>query len=87
MVHELKTDHDVFRAVRNRSKKYEIRFNDRDYRFGDTLILKETVHTGEEMRDGAPLQYTGESEMVVVTHILHGPIYGLQAGWVIMSIN
>ncbi len=41
----------------------------------------------QEMAAGAPLEYTGKCIPVAVTHILHGPAYGLKEGWVIMSIE
>lgn len=85
--HELKTDSEVYRAVINFKKTYEIRFNDRYFLEGDYLLLKETYNTGEEMKSGKPLQYTGNECLVKVTHILSGPIYGLKEGWVIMSFN
>jgi hypothetical protein len=95
MTHELKTDAAVFQAVREGKKTYEIRKNDRNFRVGDELWLKETRYTGEEMQDkplhndripGKPLEYTGRMIAVTVTHILQGPIYGLMDGWCIMSI-
>jgi hypothetical protein len=86
MLHELKTDPEPFQAVRRREKTFEIRLNDRDFRVGDTLLLKETRYTGEAMRKGMPLHYTGECEERTVLHILCGPIYGLEAGWIIMSV-
>lgn len=83
--HELKTDSDVFGAVVRGDKLYEIRKDDRDFKVGDVLHLKETVHTGEEMIQGAPLKYTGREAWVEVGHILRGPVYGLTLGWCIMS--
>ena len=85
--HELKTDSEVFQAVRSGEKTYEIRFNDRDYQRHDFLRLCETERTGEEMREGAQLIYTGDEIDVKVTHILRGPVYGLKDMWVIMSIK
>lgn len=99
MVHELKTDAEVFQAVLNGDKKFEIRKNDRDFKVGDELHLKETVNTGAEMAprhngaypgrmlEGKPLEYTGRCVAVNVTHILRGPVYGLIADWCIMSIE
>jgi len=49
-------------------------------------VLRETVHTGAEMKTGEPLVYTEKEHTVIVKHILRGPIYGLAAGWVIMSV-
>jgi len=85
--HQLKTDPDVFQAVISGVKKYEIRFDDRGFQVGDTLDLLETVSTGAEMKAGAPLEYTSGQHFCKITHILRGPIYGLAAGWVILSIE
>lgn len=86
MVHELKTDPAVFQAVLDGSKTYELRKDDRAYQVGDVLRLRETRYTGQEMRAGAPLEYTGRECRVRVTHRLRGPIYGLADGWAILSV-
>ena len=85
--HELKTDPKVFEAVFTGAKTYEIRKDDRGFSVGDVLILKETTHSGAEMKAGAPLVYTGRSVLVSVSHILRGPIYGLEDGWVLLSFS
>lgn len=87
MDHELKTDALVFDAVKRGEKTFEIRKDDRDFVVGDVLILRKTVHSGEEMKQGAPLYYEGEPLRQRVSYILRGPCYGLAAGWVIMSIE
>lgn len=87
MIHELKTDPQMFAHVWNGDKKFEIRYNDRCYQVGDVLVLKDTVYTGEEMEAGKPLKYTGYEVRVRVIYILRGPIYGLQKDWVIMGIE
>lgn len=84
--HDLKTDSEVFQAVINGLKTFEIRFDDRGFKVGDRLNLLETVSTGEEMKNGAPLEYTSGQWFAEVRYILRGPIYGLAEGWVIMSI-
>lgn len=84
--HELKTDPEVFQAVQDRLKTYEIRKNDRGFAVGDLLVLRETLHTGRDMARGSPLVYTGRVVQAAVTHILTGPIYGLPAGWSILSL-
>ncbi|MCK4706135.1 MAG: DUF3850 domain-containing protein [Gammaproteobacteria bacterium] len=83
--HELKKDPQVFSDSWAGLKTFEIRLNDRDYRIGDVLILKETASTGEEMKNGAPLEYTGRQLTRRVDYILDG--YGLNEGWVIMSTS
>ncbi len=86
MEHELKTDPEVFDAVRSGEKTFEIRLNDRDFKVGDILFLRKTKYTGNELRTGMPLEYTGDEIRRTVKYILYGPIYGLADGWVIMSI-
>ena len=86
MIHELKTDSDMFNAVAVGSKRFEIRKNDRDFKKGENLILRETVYSAEEMAKGEPLEYTGNEINAYVLHILYGPIYGLADGRCIMSI-
>jgi len=77
----------VFSHVYNGLKDFELRKNDRDYKESDTLLLQETQHTGVEMRNGCKLVYTGREIECEVHYILHGPIYGLLDGWVIMGIE
>lgn len=81
--HDLKTDPEVFDAVQRGDKTFEIRFNDRDYKVGDTLHLLKTVHTGAEMKAGAPLVYTADEIVKTVSHVLTG--YGLAEGWCCLS--
>jgi hypothetical protein len=85
MQHELKTDPEVFQALIDGVKTYELRKDDRGFSVGDTLMLRETLNTGAQMAGGAPLGYSGRIADRVVTHILRGPIYGLADGWVILS--
>jgi hypothetical protein len=84
--HELKTDPEVFQASLDGLKNFEIRLNDRDFRQGDTLTLRETEHSGEEMSNGAPLKYTGRSLDCKINYVLHGGRYGLADGWVILAV-
>ena len=85
-IHELKTDPSAFDAIAAGNKRFELRYNDRNFRVGDKLLLRETRYSGEEMTKGAPLEYTGIYLTVFITSILTGPVYGLLEGWVIMSI-
>lgn len=86
MHHNLKTDSDPFYAVLIGEKTHEIRFNDKDYQVGDTLSLQLTEYTGEEMRNGKPLEYVLCGNIhLEVTHVLKG--YGLKDGWVILSVK
>lgn len=84
--HELKTDPAVFQALHDWQKTYELRKNDRGFAVGDELRLRETRFTGAEMAVGVPLEYTGREVVRRVSHILTGPIYGLEAGWSILAL-
>ena len=96
----LKTDSAVFQAVLEGKKTFEIRKNDRQFNVGDCLVLRETVYTGSEMKarhnggfpgfmiEGKPLEYTGRSLSVIVSHVLNGPFYdGLSREWCVLSIE
>jgi hypothetical protein len=87
MKHDLKTDPAVFDAVVEGKKRFEIRFNDRDFLVGDTVHLMRTKYTGEEMKSGAPLVFTGEAYTAEVSYLLKGPVYGLSDGWCIFGID
>jgi hypothetical protein len=84
--HELKTDPDVFSAVVAGLKPFELRKDDRGFAVGDLLVLRETRYGGAEMRDGAPVAYSGRVSRQRVTYVLRGPSYGVQEGWVVLGI-
>jgi len=84
-IHELKTDPIVFALTVTDVKRYEIRVNDRDFQLCDELHLKETEFSGEEMKAGKPLIYTGRMAVRRIDHILSG--YGLTDGWVVLSVT
>jgi hypothetical protein len=84
--HILKTDPDVFQASFEGLKNFEIRFNDRDYKAGDYVDLRETQYSGEEMANGKPLEYTGRAIEAEIKYVLTGGKYGLSEGWVILAL-
>tara|TARA_R110000822_G_scaffold95314_5_gene218057 strand:+ start:5563 stop:5916 length:354 start_codon:yes stop_codon:yes gene_type:complete len=86
--HILKTDSKVFQATYNGTKNFEIRMNDRDFKVGDILVLRETEFTGAEMcLNDKPLIYTGRELTKKITYILDGSDYGQSDEWVIMSVQ
>lgn len=96
--HHLKTWPEHFQAVKSGDKKAELRVNDRSFQVGDTLILEEYEPGGVEhfydpsQSDGDgeryhEARYTGDKLEATVTHILHGPDFGLAAGHVMMSLE
>ena len=86
MMHELKTDKKVFRAVWDGFKRYEIRLDDREFKVGEEILLRETEYTGEEMKQGMALAYTDRHIRATIIHKLSGE-YGLKDGWCILGLE
>lgn len=76
--HFLKTEPQYFRAVNLGEKTFELRFNDRDFRVGDTLVLVEyRPDTGT----------TGRQLTRVITYITQDDPWGaLATGWCILGL-
>lgn len=79
ITHELKTWQSYFHALADGRKLFEIRRDDRDFRPGDTLRLRETYyHNGE---------YTGRELVRKITYVLrHEEDLGLIEGFAILSL-
>ena len=75
--HELKILPEYFKEVANESKRFEVRKNDRDYKSGDFLHLKEWNPLKGE--------YTGQEAICAVRYILQDEKY-LQPGFCVMTI-
>lgn len=74
--HKLKTDSAVFGMVWDYSKRAELRLNDRDFRVGDTLELREYEHP----------HYLGRSVIARITSIVFGgSLYGIPHGYAMIS--
>ncbi len=80
MTHELKTWPAYFKYVKSGSKPFELRKDDRNYKVGDRLILKEY--------DALEEQYSGDFVIVTVSYILRNASpFGLQEGFVILGLK
>lgn len=78
MIHKLKIEPQYFRQVISGKKKFEIRFNDRNYAVGDSLSLCEyNPVTG---------RFSGNSALASVTSICDD-IRFVKPGYVVMSID
>jgi ASC-1-like (ASCH) protein len=78
-IHELKIWTEYFDSIQIGEKTFELRKNDRGFKDGDTLHLKEWNNNGK--------YYTGRSILAVVTSILQNSEFGLEKGYCIMSIK
>ena len=76
--HHLKTWPGFYRAIESGIKPFEVRFNDRDFEIGDTLILEEYEMDAQS--------YTGRSLKRVVTYVLED-FGGVTDGWVVMGLG
>lgn len=74
--HTLKTLPKHFENVLKGVKKFEVRYNDRDFNADDTLILQEYWHG----------KYTGRALSARVPYILDDDMY-CKEGYVIMSLE
>lgn len=76
--HELKTWPAYFDAVRQDSKPFEVRKDDRGFKRRDLLILREWNPETKE--------YTGRKLYRRVTYVLPGPGFGIEAGHVVLGL-
>ncbi len=87
MVHDLKCWPEFFQALLDGVKCSELRYNDRGYKVGDTLLLREWEPATES--------YTGRQCRRKITHVVHGaghvgciaPLKGLGINYVVLSIR
>lgn len=78
-IHKIKTWEQFMMDVATGKKPFEIRFNDREYEFGDKLILCGWNNHSEE--------YTGEEIEADITYILNGGQFGIEPGYVVIGIK
>jgi ASC-1-like (ASCH) protein len=77
--HKLKIWPEYFEAVLSCKKRFEVRKADRDFRVGDDLLLMEWDPDAEK--------YTGRTLRKGVTYILKGNNFGVEDGFVVMSLH
>jgi ASC-1-like (ASCH) protein len=77
MIHELKILPEYFEKVKDKKKTFEIRKNDRDFKVGDTLLLRE--HDQKK--------YTGREITRKIIYVLGDKSGYVLDGYVVMSIR
>jgi hypothetical protein len=93
--HELKCWPEPFAAVLSGAKRAEVRKADRPYAVGDVLRLREWDNelAADALADGctpeeaAEFAYTGRECRRRITHILQGGQFGIEAGYVVLSLE
>ncbi len=80
-VHKLKLSFDYYADSEKGIKTFEIRRNDRDYKVGDVLELREWLWS-EVQHKGA---YTGSVHWKIITYVFDAPEY-LQDGYVCLGV-
>lgn len=83
MLHNLKIDEKWFEHIYSGQKTSELRFNDRDYQTGDTIIFQ-PVNS-----DGNVLIKTYDLPTYEITHVLNASQFpeALQPGYCALSIQ
>lgn len=76
-VHELKLWPEFYAPLQSGDKRFELRKDDRGFRAGDELVLREWDPRSEK--------YTGRELQGTVTYLCSG--MGLQPGFVCMSVD
>lgn len=77
-LHELKTHQDMFMDIITRTKTAEFRKNDRDFKKGDILLLRNYDPDKQKYRPGYIL--------AIITHIVSEG-YGIPEGYCMLSFN
>ena len=75
--HEIKVWPSFYSDLVTYKKRFELRLNDRDYREGDLVTLKEW--------DNITKKYTGASFQVKIDYVLCDTMFGLKAGYCIFT--
>ena len=77
MLHRLKILPEYFEKVLSGEKTFEVRYNDRDFNQGDTVVLME--YNSDEN------SFSGKEKEMLIGYVL-SDFKGLQEGWVVFSI-
>lgn len=77
--HELKIWPEYYDAVWSGAKPWELRKNDRDFKWGDTVRFK--------YFDPKTKEYNGSNFVRTIGFILHGPAFGLEDGFCIFTVQ
>jgi len=83
-IHEVKSWPQYFQPVLFSKKTWEHRINDRDYRVGDLILMREWV-PGDYIRADRETRFTGKWVLAEITSV-HGGLPGMAEGYCILNI-
>jgi len=86
-IHELKTWPEYYQEIEVGNKTFEVRKNDRDYKVGDILHLREYYPKRTIVEDMIMEGYSGREMLTKVEYILQGGSFGIEEGYYVMSIK
>ncbi|MDE5421746.1 DUF3850 domain-containing protein [Ancylomarina sp. DW003] len=78
-IHDVKIHPEFFSDVVNGVKPFEVRKNDRDYKVGEKLVLKEYCPVLNE--------YTNRICFKEITYVLKGGSFGLDSDYVVLGLK
>lgn len=79
MQHELKVWIDYYEDIENGKRKFDVRYNDRDFKVGDILHLREYNNIEN--------YYTGREVSKIVDYISTDTTFGLKDNWIVMGFK
>lgn len=86
--HELKCDPLPYYPLSQNHKRAELRVNDRDYKEGDLLHLRETRFSSYEMLyHNKPLEYTGRFCYRIISHVFPVNVPGCPDNYALLSVR
>jgi hypothetical protein len=89
-IHEIKCDQRFFGAIADGTKPFEVRWNDRDYKAEDMLLIHETrMEASPRHADMARRVLTGRSVQRRVTYVLKHEDFpeGVPEGWCVLGLS
>ena len=85
--HDLKCHSEPFEGILSGKKTHEVRVNDRNFKVGDILRLREWIPITGTYSSLATGRYTGRECRVEVTYITWAGTYGLSTSTCVMSVK
>jgi Domain of unknown function (DUF3850) len=86
MIHKLKIEPIYFDAIRRGDKTFEVRYNDRNFKNNDELLLEEYIPENY-YQDDKPAELTGRIIHRQICYVLSGGKFGIEKGFVVLGLQ